>query len=146
MFDKWDIRFINLAKEISSWSKDPSRQIGAVIVNQNKHVVGMGYNGFPSGIADKEKRLKNKELKRAISLHAEESAILNAKCDLDNCKIYVYGLPCCSHCASMIIQSGIKEVYYQLSEKGESEHWKQNTDLAKSLFKEAKVKVKELKS
>lgn len=145
MKNKWDLRFINLAKEISTWSKDPSRKIGAVIVNQDRHVIGMGYNGFPNKIVDKKARLDDKDLKRAIALHAEESAILNAKCDLSNCKIYVYGLSCCSHCASMIIQSGITEVYYQLSEKGESEHWKQNTDLAKKLFKEAKVKLKELK-
>jgi len=144
MCKKWDTRFINLAKEISLWSKDPTRKIGAIIVNTDKHIVGTGYNGFPVGIKDTQKRLNDKEFKRAISLHAEESAILNAKCNVENCKIYIYGLCCCTHCAALIIQSGIKEVYYKLSERGESEHWLANTKLARKMLKEAKIKVYEL--
>lgn len=138
--EKWQKRFMELAIHISSWSKDPTRRIGAVIVNKNKHVVSMGYNGLPAGIKD-NKRLLNKEFKRAVSLHAEEGAILNAKCDLQGCSLFVYGLCCCSHCAALIIQSGIKEVYYKLSDRGESEHWKENIKLAKSLLKEAGVKL-----
>lgn len=145
MNKKWNERFINLAKEISSWSKDPTRQIGAVIVNNDKHIVGTGYNGFPMNIKDDKKRLNNKEIKRAISLHAEESAILNAKCNVEGCAIYVYGLCCCAHCAALIIQSGIKEVYYKLSDRGESEHWKTNCILAKQILKEAGVKLHEIK-
>ena len=75
MCKKWNERFINLAKEISLWSKDPTRKIGAIIVNKDKHIVGTGYNGFPMGIKDTKKRLNDKEIKRAISLHAEESAL-----------------------------------------------------------------------
>ena len=138
---KWDNRFITLAQEISTWSKDPSRKIGAVIVDQNNHIVGTGYNGFPKGINDFHTRLENKEYKRTITLHAEENAILNARCNVENCTLYVYGLPCCVHCACLIIQSGIKTVYYKLSEKGESEAWKDNIKIAMELFKEANVSI-----
>jgi len=35
-------------------SKDPSTQVGACIVNPDKRIVGMGYNGFPRGCSDDE--------------------------------------------------------------------------------------------
>jgi len=52
MFTDWDGRYISLAKEISSWSKDPSTQCGAVIVGDSGQVLSQGYNGFPRGISD----------------------------------------------------------------------------------------------
>lgn len=61
--EKWDRRFLELAKQVSTWSKDPSTKVGAVLVNEDKHVVGMGFNGFPVGVADTEERLNNRELK-----------------------------------------------------------------------------------
>jgi deoxycytidylate deaminase len=50
--EKWDRRFLELAKQVSTWSKDPSTQVGAVLVNDLLQVVGMGYNGFPRGVED----------------------------------------------------------------------------------------------
>ena len=144
MHISWDEYFMGIALLSAKRSKDPSTQVGACIINKDKRIIAIGYNGFPKGIKDTKKRLNDKELKRAISLHAEESAILNAKCNVEDCKIYIYGLCCCSHCAALIIQSGIKEVYYKLSEKGESEHWLANTELARKMLKEAKIKVYKL--
>ena len=60
---KWHKRFIELAKFISNWSKDPSSKVGAVIVDSNKRIISMGYNGFPVGVADSEERLYTKEIK-----------------------------------------------------------------------------------
>ena len=48
---KWDKRFLRIAQEVSSWSKDPSKQIGAVATLDNR-IVATGYNGFPSSIDD----------------------------------------------------------------------------------------------
>lgn len=36
--NKWDKRFMELAKQISTWSKDRSTGVGAVIVNDKKKV------------------------------------------------------------------------------------------------------------
>ena len=49
--DKWDARFMELAKVIASWAScyKPNRKIGAVIV-KNKRIVTTGYNGAPAGI------------------------------------------------------------------------------------------------
>ena len=63
---KWDDRFLVLAKLIGSWSKDPSTQVGAVIVDDKNRIVSVGYNGFPRGIKDLEKRLCNRAEKYDI--------------------------------------------------------------------------------
>ena len=52
---KWDNRFIDLAKLVGSWSKDPSTQVGAVIVDQKNRIVSVGYNGFPQKISDNDR-------------------------------------------------------------------------------------------
>ena len=42
----WDDYFINIANEIATRSKDPSTQVGAVIVDEKHRPVSFGYNGF----------------------------------------------------------------------------------------------------
>lgn len=74
--NKWDQRFIDLASHIASWSKDSSRKVGAVIVDSNKHVISMGYNGFPSYIPDVE--VIDKDLKNILTTHAEINALSHA--------------------------------------------------------------------
>ena len=63
--DKWDYRFIKLAKEISFWSKDPSTKVGAIAVT-NRRIIATGYNGFPKDIDDSDKRLNDREIKLPI--------------------------------------------------------------------------------
>ena len=45
----WDEYFMAIAFLSSMRSKDPSTQVGACIVNEDKRIVGIGYNGFPRG-------------------------------------------------------------------------------------------------
>ncbi len=42
----WDEYFINIADEVATRSKDPSTQVGAVIVDKKHRPVSFGYNGF----------------------------------------------------------------------------------------------------
>lgn len=136
---KWHKRMMDLAEFISSWSKDPSTKVGAVIVDENNRIVSTGYNGFPKCVKDLKSRYDNKDLKYKIILHAEENAILYAKRDLSNCKLYVSALPPCAHCASIIINSGIKTVIYKKQEIPEK--WKESFKISKMMFKEAQVKL-----
>ena len=62
---------MKLAREISTWSKDPSSKIAAVIVNDERRILSTGYNGFPRGIADTEERLNDREQKYPRIVHAE---------------------------------------------------------------------------
>ncbi len=117
----WDEYFMGVAILSSFRSKDPNTQVGACIVDKNKKIVGVGYNGFPIGCSDDEfpwEREGDNELqtKYPYVCHAELNAVLNKNnVDLYDCSIYVALFPC-NECAKVIIQSGIIEVVY-LSDK-----------------------------
>lgn len=139
---QWLNHFIEMAKLISTMSKDPSKKIGVVIVDQHNRIVSTGFNGFPRGVEDSSERLEDKDFKRAITLHAEENAILYAKQDLTECDMYIYGLPPCSHCAAMIIQSGIKNIYYRIPDEYKiSDHWKENLVIAETILNEVGINL-----
>ena len=113
--DKWMNRFMSLAHEIATWSKDPRTQVGAVIVDSKKRVVGMGYNGFPRGVQDTPARYGNTDptspnSKYKYVVHAEVNAVLNAVRDLEGATLISTLMPC-HECAKVICQSGIKWVY-----------------------------------
>ena len=109
----WGDRYINLAKEISTWSKDPSTKVGAVVIGNNGEVLSQGYNGFPRSIKDTPQRLKDRGKKYNLVVHAEMNAIYNASLNgvsLKGSTLYVYGLPICNECAKGVIQVGIDKV------------------------------------
>ena len=111
----WDTYFMGVALLSSYRSKDPSTKVGACIVNKQKRIIGIGYNGFPYGCSDDEfpweRTGEYLECKYPYVVHAEPNAILNATTNLDDATIYVTLFPC-NECAKLIIQSGIKEIVY----------------------------------
>jgi dCMP deaminase len=111
----WDEYFMGVAMLSSMRSKDPNTQVGACIVNQNKRIVGIGYNGFPIGCSDDifpwNRDGEFLDTKYPYVVHAEPNAILNATNDLTNATIYVTLFPC-NECMKLIIQSGIREIVY----------------------------------
>ena len=137
----WSDKYIKLAKEISTWSKDPSTKIGAVVVGADGQILSQGFNGFPRGIKDSEERLNNRERKYELVVHGEMNAIYNASLNgvsLKDSTIYVYGLPTCNECAKGIIQVGIKKVVAMRPEKYNSD-WDKSNKNAAALFKEADI-------
>ena len=140
-YDKWDIRFIELAEFISSWSKDPSTKVGAVVVDKNNRIVGTGYNGYPQHIPDDD--LHNRENKIAKVLHAEENALAFSYRDVTGFTLYCTHCPC-SHCASMIVQRGIKRVVYCEGAKDFQNRWKEANKMALNIFKMANISVLEM--
>ncbi len=138
MSDKWDKRFIDLAKLVGSWSKDPSTQVGAVIVDDKKRIISVGYNGFPRGVEDSEKRLVDREQKYDIIVHAEMNALAFARGSVEGCTLYTWPFQPCSTCAGFIIQSGINRV---VTVKHSAERWNSNFDLSKELFLESGISL-----
>lgn len=136
-YNKWDSRFLDLAKFISSWSKDPSTQVGAVITDSNNRVISIGYNGFPQNIKD-DSRLSVRKDKYQIIVHGEVNAILFANTPLKDCSIYTYPFMPCPRCAGMIIQAGIKRV---VSYNNMPDRWKADFEISSNLFKEAKIEL-----
>jgi dCMP deaminase len=137
---KWDIRFLGLAEHVSNWSKDPSTQVGAVIVDDEKKIVSLGYNGLPSQVADMSSILSNRYEKYKYIIHAETNAILTAKSSVKDCTLYTFPFLPCTNCASMIIQAGIKCV---VSFECIDNRWKAALEDSKSLFEMADVECVE---
>ena len=110
----WDKRFLQLAKHISEWSKDPSTQVGCVVVGPDRELRSTGFNGLPRGIEDNEQRLNNREIKYPLICHAEENAIMHAArigMSLKDCTAYVTWPPC-TRCARSLNQAGISTIVY----------------------------------
>lgn len=112
----WDEYFMGLAHLSAMRSKDPSTQVGAVIVSGEHRVVSIGYNGFPNGCSDDEFPWDREgdfgATKYPYVVHAELNAILNSKNDLRGCSIYVSLFPC-NECAKAIIKAGISRIVYE---------------------------------
>lgn len=70
---KWRNRYLLLAKHFSTWSKDPSTQVGAVAVSDNGLILSEGWNGFPRGIRDTQNRLGDRQTKYDYMVHAEKN-------------------------------------------------------------------------
>ena len=134
--DGWDLRFLSLAKHISNWSKDPSTKVGSVLVDENKRVMSMGYNGFPAQIRDDEEDYLNRDLKLKKVVHAEANAIIFAQRDLSSSTLYVWPFMPCSNCAGLVIQSGIKRV---VSVENNNPKWQDSFKLTSEMFNDAVV-------
>ena len=143
MTSKWDIRFIELARHISGWSKDPSTKVGCVVVGEDREIRSTGFNGFPRGIDDDPERLSDREKKYPLICHAEENAIMHAArigVSLKDSTAYVTWPPC-SRCARSLIQAGIREVVYSSSEEI-PERWIEDFEISTSMLAEANVLVR----
>jgi dCMP deaminase len=141
----WHEYFMAMAFLAAKRSKDPCTQVGAVIVNDEKKIVGIGYNGLPIGCSDDEfpwgKDTSNPlESKYMYVVHAEVNAILNKNSsDVKNCTLYVALFPC-NECAKIIIQSRIREIFYMSDKHAD----KSSTIGSKRMLDAAGVKYSQL--
>ena len=138
---KWQARFIKLAEEISTWSKDPSSRVGSVIVRPDRTICSVGFNGFPRGVKDYQDTIANRDTKLLCTIHAELNAILSSKESLAGYSLFVWPFQPCSNCAAAIIQSGITEVYCPYNDHLAYERWKESFKAALQMFDEAGVRV-----
>jgi len=107
---KTDKRFLNYAKKEAEKSKDPSTQVGAVIVTKENEIVSKGYNSFVTN-ASKSAMTWDRPMKYHLVVHAEMNALISAdRSDLSDCKLYITHAPC-SNCLKHVLQSGIREIY-----------------------------------
>lgn len=134
---KWDDYFMGLAHAAAAKSKDPSTQVGAVIVDSERRIVSVGFNGPPRG-TDDDHAYSNREFKLLRVLHAEENAILFAGRSLRDCCIYVTHHPC-AHCAAVIVQAGIRNVFHPPTNASFVNRWYDNINHAQAMFREAGV-------
>lgn len=136
---KWDDYFMNLAMTVANKSKDPSTQVGCVLVDADNRVISMGYNGFPRGVHDDPARLADRAVKLAGTLHAEENAILFARRDLTGARAYVWPMPPCAHCMALLIQAGITRVYSAEPTPEQADRWADSFRIAQQFREEVGV-------
>jgi len=142
----WDEYFLQIAKLISKRSTCLRRKVGALIV-KDRRILATGYNGTPSSIKHcnvtgcVRERLKIPSGERhelCRGLHAEQNVLLQAALygiSVKDSVLYITNQPCII-CAKMIINAGIKEI---VIEDGYPDK------MARSFFKEAKIKIRKPK-
>ena len=135
----WDIRFMRMAHEVASWSKDPSTKVGCVLVKDRK-IISMGYNGFPRLIEDDLNRLIDREVKYEMTVHAEQNAVITAALhgiSTAGSTAYVTFSPC-SRCAAVLINAGISTVVISAHDIN-CDRWLDSFRLAAQLLNEAGI-------
>lgn len=133
MDDHWVNRFMDLAEHVSAWSKDENCKVGAVLVNPEKRVAGVGYNGLPSEMRDSPLAMTMK----GCMIHAEVNAIENSVATED-CAVFVTKAPCLN-CAISLKWSKVSAVYCPPIDSGSS--WAVSQNQAVALLKSAKIPV-----
>lgn len=146
--EKWDRRYLRIAKEVSTWSKDPSTQVGVVLVNPQGHIVATGYNGFPRQIADTPERWNTRETKYQLVVHAEVNAILQAGERAKGATLYIYPSfmlpPICQECAKVAITAGVTAIVgYNPDVNDERvKRWAGSISVAREMWNEAQLGVR----
>lgn len=142
---KWDLRYLEMAKLVATWSRDPSTKVGAVIARRDKTVLSLGFNGFPRGCDDDPGLYSDRERKYERVVHAEMNAILSAPERPVGCMLYVWPPslgPTCARCAAGVIQAGITRVVYVHRDGGAfNERWQASLNEAKQMYRECGIEV-----
>lgn len=118
----WDVRYLQLAQQVASWSKDPSTKVGCVLVDPYGRPLSFGFNGFAKGLEDTPQRWNNRETKYRLVLHAESNALLNASGRVDDCTAYVTK-PTCVHCISQLKQAKVDRIVFIAPTEEFCERW-----------------------
>lgn len=145
---KWQRYFIDIAHIVKTKSKDPSTQIGAVIVGEDNEIVSTGYNSFPRGLNDNIKERFDRPEKYFWMEHAERNGIFNAArigVSVKGCTMYLTcGLPC-TDCSRAIINSGINKI---VCKKGKNKshglqgtHWEKNISRSEVMLNEVGIEI-----
>ena len=103
---------MNIAEAVAEKSKDPSSKMGCVVVDKNKRVVSLGYNGMIQGSDESKMTLSERPMKYYFAIHSEMNAVLFAHQDLTGCTIY-NRVATCENCLKYCLQAGIKRFVYK---------------------------------
>jgi dCMP deaminase len=140
----WDEYGLKLAQMVAQKSKDPSTQCGCVIMDIYRRVVSTGYNGFARSVPDDVELLHNRQVKYDLTIHAETNAVIFAHRDLSRCSVYIWPIPPCSRCASVLAQAGISRVVTLPPTSDHLSRWGDSFKLAQWIYVHAGIEYVEL--
>lgn len=136
-----DSKYMGEAWMKAAFSKDPSTQVGAVIVNHQNVPLGSGYNGPPAIIDDDSfswsrpsKDQPDAFSKYDVIIHAEMNAIrYSSDANLQSATLYVTALPCPDCMLEIVARRFLRVVYYDFQSSSNSSL--QNTSWRETSFR-----------
>ena len=142
---KWDKRLLEMAKLVSTWSKDPSTQVGAVIVRPDKTIASVGFNGFPSKMPDESGLLFNRDEKYSRIIHAEINAqIFCQDASLQGYALYTWPFMSCDRCVVQMIQAGITRIVATKATGVQAVRWSESFAKTRQYCQECSVELVEV--
>ena len=141
---KWPQRFLRLAREVASWSRDPSTKVGAVLVSPDRTDVVLGYNGFPRGMPDRPELLNNREEKYDRTCHAEVNAVLLARRSVAGYTLYTWPMLPCQRCMVQMLQAGVVKFVSVPPPEDQTSRWSDSMEKAKKYALECGASVEEV--
>lgn len=137
MSEKWDVRYLQLARLVASWSKDPSTQTGAVIVRRDRTVASVGFNGFPKAMQDRPDWYADRNEKYSRIVHCEVNALIHAREPVTGFTLYTWPFASCDRCAVQMIQAGIARFVFPPLPLSIFNRWQESVNRTKSYIAEA---------
>lgn len=128
----WDKFFFTLALQAAGMSKDPNRQVGAVLVSGDRRQISFGFNGFPPEIPDLPELLADRDFRLANMRHAEDNCFRQAPFNPAGCTLYVTRFPCFP-CATLVADNNLARVVAPEPDLGHA-RWGQSWQDAIDLF------------
>lgn len=136
--DKWKTRFLRLAYQNAAFSKDPSTQVGCIIVDTMGKPKSSGFNGMPIGVDDDNPDRQERPYKYMWYEHAERNALYFAESSLNGCILFGTHI-LCPDCARGVIQKGISTVIIDEVNGTSSDFWKDKHETTLTMLQEAGV-------
>src|SRR6185312_7545063 len=115
-----------LAQTIAGWSKDPSTQVGAVVVSPDRSEISLGYNGFPRRMRDDAFLYQDRQTKYSRVVHGEINAILQARGKVAGHCLFTWPMLPCDRCAPVVINAGIRRVVSFAPPKDQLSRWEKS--------------------
>lgn len=138
-----DLYYMGIAQSVATASKDPSRQVGAIIVKDDI-IVSTGFNGLPRRFSkDENPEYWESPKKYDYVVHAEMNCIINAGRTNGNTvgsTLYSTFYPC-HRCAVSIINAGIVRVVSPLLSQAGDASWLKSIEITNELFADCGIKV-----
>jgi dCMP deaminase len=135
---KWDFRFLELAKLVGSWSKDPGLKCGAVLVRPNRSVASVGFNGFPQGMLDDSALYNDRPSKLDRMVHSEINCQIFAYGSVEGCTLYGWPIAPCHRCCVQMVQAGVKRFVWPTPNGEQLNRWGDSLELTKRYLAEVR--------
>jgi dCMP deaminase len=141
---KWHLRFLGLARLVSTWSRDPSTQTGAAIVDGQKRILSVGFNGFPQPMPDRPEHYLDRQEKYSRIVHAEVNALLFAGRLPPGSVLYTWPFMSCDRCVVQMLQGGIRTFVAPEATSEQLERWGSAFERARQYIAECDGRLIEL--